>query len=67
MHGVSSLAEATTTVLKAIIHNLLDEFIVPVAGIDKSMPLAKYGVDSLVAIKLRNWIVAQSQVEIYRG
>lgn len=61
LHSVSSLVEATTKVLKAIIQQLLDKFKIPVAEIDKSMPLAKYGVDSLVTVELQNWIIAHSQ------
>ena len=67
LHSVSSLVEATTIVIKAIIQQLLDKFKIPVAEVDKSMPLAKYGVDSLVTVELRNWIIAHSQTEIYRG
>ena len=63
LHGASSLAAATNIVSKAIIQKLSDMFMIPAIEIDHNLPLAKYGVDSLVAVELRNWIVAHSQAE----
>lgn len=63
LHSANSLTAATTIVSKAIIQKLSDMFMIPAAEIDQTMPLAKYGVDSLVAVELRNWIVAHAQAE----
>ncbi|KAG0160284.1 hypothetical protein PDIDSM_7811 [Penicillium digitatum] len=48
----------------AVIEKLSEMFATPVSEIDPSMPLSHYGVDSLVAVELRNWLVAQSGCEM---
>ncbi|KAM5465923.1 Type I Iterative PKS [Microsporum audouinii] len=66
-----TLAEATATeqpvaplITHAVIGKLSEMFATPVSEIDPSMPLSHYGVDSLVAVELRNWMVAQSGCEM---
>ncbi|KAJ3509611.1 hypothetical protein NM208_g15645 [Fusarium decemcellulare] len=39
-------------------------FMLPAEEIDKSQGLAKYGVDSLVAVELRTWLSSRIQTEI---
>lgn len=60
----ASLDEAVTHVADAIVNKLSDMFMLAVTEIDKSQELAKYGVDSLVAVELRNWLVSRMQTEI---
>ncbi len=36
----------------------------PESDIDKSQPLTKYGVDSPVAVELRNWLVVWARVDL---
>jgi hypothetical protein len=64
LSNASSEVEATDTITLAIIAKLSDMFMIPEAEIDKSMSMARYGVDSLVAVELRNWLVAGAQAEI---
>jgi hypothetical protein len=53
---VSSIGEGATLLETAIAAKLAGIFNVPVAEIDVSLPLSRFGVDSLVAVELRNWL-----------
>lgn len=57
-------ADAVNVVTEAIIKKLSNMFTIPEAQIDKTMPMTKYNVDSLVAVELRNWLVSRSRAEI---
>lgn len=48
----------------AIITKLSEMFMLAEAEVDKSMPLSKYGVDSLVAVELRNWLGAHAHADV---
>ena len=39
-------------------------FMIPEAEIDASLPTSEYGVDSLVAVELRNWLFAKAAAEM---
>lgn len=56
--------EAVATITAAVIDKLSDMFTLPAAEIDASMPMSAYGVDSLVAVELRNWIFAKVGAEM---
>lgn len=60
----ASLDEAADHIANAIVNKLSEMSMLAVAEIDKSQELGKYGVDSLVAIELRNWLVSRMQTEI---
>jgi aryl carrier-like protein len=60
----ASLAEATDHITDAMANKLAEMFMVSVTEIDKSQALSKCGVDSLVAVELRNWLVSKLQTEI---
>ncbi|KAF4462939.1 type I polyketide synthase [Fusarium albosuccineum] len=59
-----TLAEARDIVADGITDKLADMFMLPAEEIDKSQGLAKYGVDSLVAVELRTWLSSRIQTEI---
>lgn len=65
--GASNLAEADEIVLAALTHKLAVMFSMPASDIDPTSPLSRYGVDSLVAAELRNWLStsAKSSVSIF--
>lgn len=56
--------EAINLIVDAVISKLSDMFSIPAAEIDASLPLSEYGVDSLVAIELRNWLFAKAGAEM---
>ena len=62
--GARSADEAAGLVEGAIVGKLADMFVIPEQDIDATRPLAKHGVDSLVAVELRNWIVPMMQCEM---
>lgn len=56
--------EGIDVVVAAITNKLSEMFMVPEAEIDHSKPPSAYGVDSLVAVELRNWLFAHLQAEL---
>ncbi|GAB1312343.1 Polyketide synthase [Madurella fahalii] len=60
---VQSLCEATDIVSSALRHRLSRELQTDIKNIDAGRPLHGYGIDSLIAVEIRNWIVAHLQAE----
>lgn len=58
------LEEAANAVQSALVAKISNMFVIPEKNIDPSRPLSHYGVDSLVAVELRNWLVPNARVEI---
>jgi len=56
--------EATGAVADAIVEKLSDMFMMAPEEIDKGEQLGRYGVDSLVAVELRNWFVGKMLAEV---
>jgi hypothetical protein len=67
LEGVSSIAEAVSLLEGAITTKLADIFNIPLPDIDVDLPLSRYGVDSLVAVELRNWLASslKSKVSVF--
>jgi len=59
-----SWQDVVDLVTGAIINKLSQMFMIPPDEFDKGQPLSKYGVDSLVAVELRNWLVSHVQAEM---
>jgi acyl carrier protein len=59
-----SAGEAGSVVERAVVGKLANMFVIPEEDIDATQPLSKYGVDSLVAVELRNWLVPMTQCEM---
>ena len=60
----SSRQEGVLLIGTAIASKLADIFMTPVAEIDLSKPPAHFGVDSLIAVELRNMLVLQAAADI---
>jgi acyl transferase domain-containing protein/NADPH:quinone reductase-like Zn-dependent oxidoreductase/SAM-dependent methyltransferase len=60
----SSREEGLLLIGTAIAAKLADIFMIPVAEIDLSKPPAHFGVDSLIAVELRNMLVLQAAADI---
>ncbi|KAK6208257.1 polyketide synthase module [Colletotrichum tabaci] len=56
--------EATESVAVAIAEKLSDIFMIPVDDIELANRPAQYGIDSLVALELRNMLVQQAAAEV---
>ncbi|KAK2037359.1 type I polyketide synthase [Colletotrichum somersetense] len=63
LQSASNHLDAVALILDAIISKLADMFGLDVAEIDKKHPVSKYGVDSLIAVELRNWLVSNAGAE----
>ncbi|KAI1309753.1 putative polyketide synthase [Xylaria venustula] len=59
-----SADEATTAVQQAVVTKISDMFVIQESEIDPALPLSEYGVDSLVAVELRNWLVPNARIEM---
>lgn len=55
LRSASSLEDARKSVLAAIVSKLSSALAISKSEIDESRPLHAYGVDSLLAVELRNW------------
>ncbi|KAJ0106987.1 hypothetical protein J7T55_011082 [Diaporthe amygdali] len=58
------LATATDLIMKSMVERLSRLMMMPESDIDAGKPLSAYGVDSLVAVEIRNWIAKETGVDI---
>ncbi|RDW88161.1 hypothetical protein BP6252_00193 [Coleophoma cylindrospora] len=61
---VETLQDAAGVICKAIAGKLSQDFMIAEADINFEESLASYGVDSLVAVELRNWVSRQLKADI---
>lgn len=59
-----SLSEATASVLDAILRKLSRSLMTAVEDIDPGRPTSAYGIDSLVAVDIRNWIFREAKADV---
>lgn len=64
LSAVKSVEDATTVICEAIISKLANNLMVSDVDIDPEQPISACGVDSLVAVELRNWLLGQTTAEI---
>ncbi|KAH3271265.1 hypothetical protein KXW55_001457 [Aspergillus fumigatus] len=62
--GGADSSKAASLIGAAIASKLADIFMAPVTEIDLSKPPAHFGVDSLIAVELRNMLVLQAAADI---
>ena len=60
----TSMDEATEIVQGILLAKVAKIIVTPVTDIDTSKPIYTYGVDSLVAVELRNWLALELKSEI---
>ncbi|KAF9873136.1 polyketide synthase [Colletotrichum karsti] len=63
LQSAQNSTSAVVLILDAIISKLAEMFGLDAAEIDKKHPVSKYGVDSLIAVELRNWLVSSAGAE----
>lgn len=51
-------------ILNALVHKIAGMLQIPATEVDPSRPMYRYGVDSLVAIEVRNWITKELKVNM---
>ena len=62
--GAKAFPDAVETITQAIATKLSEDFMIPAEDIDPAQPVSSFGVDSLVAVELRNWLLSQSKAEV---
>jgi len=62
--GADNAAAATDIVTAALVQRLARLMMMPAEDIDPGRPLNAYGVDSLVAVEVRNWIKREMAVDV---
>lgn len=61
---VGSLAAATDLVRDALAAKLAKSLMMPVEDLDTGKPVSTFGVDSLVAVEVRNWIFRECKADV---
>ncbi len=62
--SASSVAEAEAGVTEALLRKLARSLLMRHEEMDAKKPASTYGVDSLVAVELRNWFSREAKVEV---
>ena len=57
-------ATATDLLTRALVGRLARLMMMPESDVDEGKPLSAYGVDSLVAVEVRNWIARETGVDV---
>ncbi|KAF2273799.1 reducing polyketide synthase [Westerdykella ornata] len=60
----SSKEQATEIITEALVEKTADILQMPASEVDPSRPLYRYGVDSLVALEVRNWITREMKANM---
>ncbi|MCJ1384009.1 hypothetical protein MMC17_007124 [Xylographa soralifera] len=61
---VTSLAAATHIICEALVAKLARSMMMPLEDLDAAKPANAYGVDSLVAVELRNWVFREVKADV---
>ena len=64
LSGAESWDQAISSIVRVIVGKLSVMFSLPEDEVDPSASMSHYGVDSLVAVELRNWLSSASQSEV---
>ncbi|TLD16228.1 uncharacterized protein PgNI_02621 [Pyricularia grisea] len=60
----SSKDEAITIITGALVEKVAAILQMPASEVDSSRPIYRYGVNSLVALKIRNWIITEIKATV---
>ncbi|KXJ85338.1 hypothetical protein Micbo1qcDRAFT_223400 [Microdochium bolleyi] len=64
LRASANIDQATETVTQILLEKIAKSIMTSASDIDTSKPVYSYGVDSLVAVELRNWVGMELQSEI---
>ncbi|KAI9736149.1 MAG: Type I Iterative PKS [Cirrosporium novae-zelandiae] len=64
LEEATSLLDATKLICNAMISKMSKMLVMPVTDLHASQPMSAYGVDSLVAVELRNWIFREIKADV---
>ncbi|KAI0568357.1 PP-binding domain containing protein, partial [Pyrenophora tritici-repentis] len=63
LSNCTNVDTTTEYITKALTERLAQLMMLPVTDVDPNEPLSAYGVDSLVAVELRSWILKELSVQ----
>ncbi|KAI0569631.1 Beta-ketoacyl synthase domain-containing protein [Pyrenophora tritici-repentis] len=64
LSNCTNVDTTTEYITKALTERLAQLMMLPVTDVDPNEPLSAYGVDSLVAVELRSWILKELSVQV---
>jgi hypothetical protein len=64
LKAVTSVAEAADVVVAAITHRLARQLLMSPDDLDALKPISRLGVDSLIAVELRNWMFRELGADV---
>lgn len=64
LNSSTSINDAQEVVLEALQHKAARLLMMPTEDLDTSLSLGAYGVDSLVAIEIRNWVLREARADV---
>ncbi|KAI1258543.1 hypothetical protein F5Y18DRAFT_444487 [Xylariaceae sp. FL1019] len=64
LRQASSVGEAEVHVLDALLEKLAKSLMMPLEDLDAKRGVSAYGVDSLIAVQLRNWLSREAATEL---
>lgn len=64
LQGVGTIQDGIALISAAIANKLADIFMIPVDDMDLTQPPAHFGLDSLIAVELRNMLVLQAGADV---
>ncbi|KAI1263636.1 KR domain-containing protein [Xylariaceae sp. FL1019] len=64
LRGNPDLTEASVIITEALVKTMADILRMPPSEVDPSRPMYRYGVDSLVALEVRNWITKEMKANM---
>ncbi|RYP02285.1 hypothetical protein DL764_005851 [Monosporascus ibericus] len=62
--NVDSFAAAQLVLCDFLLEKLSKVLMIPLAELNSALPMSAYGVDSLVAVEIRNWIFREMKVDM---
>ncbi|KAJ6133992.1 phenolpthiocerol synthesis polyketide synthase ppsB [Penicillium sp. IBT 18751x] len=62
--AASTIDEAVSIITDALVHKTAEILQMPLSEVDPERPMYRYGVDSLVALEVRNWITRELQANM---
>ena len=64
LRSSGSITKATDIILAAVVEKLSKSLMTPQEDIDTASPTSAYGVDSLVAVEVRNWVGREMKADV---
>ncbi|KAE8353277.1 hypothetical protein BDV28DRAFT_110952 [Aspergillus coremiiformis] len=62
--GIDSIEQAAEVIAQSLMHRISKALGLPLENLDSSKAMHMYGVDSLVAVELRNWFKSKLEAEV---